>query len=862
MLSMAAFRPGQRLDGYEILDVLGQGGMGTVYRALQVSMRRHVALKVLSPELAERDPSFCERFVAEARAAGRLNHPNIIAVHDVGQTVIDEHQVFYYVMELIEGQDCKLLLRQHGRLDTDQVASIAQGIAAALVYAEAVGIVHRDIKPENIMLTNDGMIKLADLGLALQLDQVEAVESPGDRRVMGTPRYMSPEQARGRPVDHRSDQYCLGAALFHLLTGQPPYQATTSKELMRAHVLSAVPDPRTVFPGISEPWRRLLMSMLSKRPEERYPSAEALLNAIRSVNDGRIPTQPPAPGITLPPRRQNQAIIIAGVVIGLIVLMVLVRSMASDDSESSMTVDDSEDTTPAMPSSSEARRLRAERLVAELPDDLEQAVKELRQQVRNPYFKGHEAAEMVLEEAYKQRRQALWQRREARRKQAMAVLQDIQQQVQAGQLQQAATALAAQAQELQEQVPEAYQQTQEALAQAVDSAARSTIATINQAETADVITQALRSYRESLAPEQLDQRVMKLAAARQEALEAARLEAEKAAREARLQQEQETWQQMRQLLLASRGESGIAQPVPALEEAAAVTEDAERQARYERLAGIYAAVADIESAVRDHVHHTPPLISISGMDREAILLDIYGDRVEVRTLYPHGILEVARDSVDVDWGDLAYEALPADAEHLIADIPHWLWYWHLGGEAPPDLVDQQQAEEDDAPAAEDPSMDEQARDPTDELTLAAPPAASDFTLDLGWPGSGADSVQPPWRATQEPVQALIEAPPTFLAINGFSLNREQALASFQHFDGQLNNRIAQPIMQLHDVGLRWSCAAPMTRSSILERQIPLSVLQHGIAQRISVDCQLGPSSLILIGLAQRGHRIRIGFDSR
>ncbi|GDY14682.1 hypothetical protein LBMAG53_35600 [Planctomycetota bacterium] len=285
-------QPGQQLGGYQVEALIGRGGMGEVYRARQLSMDRHVALKVLSPRLARQDPQFAARFVEEARAAGRLNHGNLVAVHDVGQAPLPNHgeEVHYFSMELVDGESVKEVLVREGVCSEELVAIVMLGMAEALCYAETVGIIHRDIKPDNIMLTSKRTVKLADLGLATQAGS----QAPGDRdeqgkaKVMGTPLYMSPEQARAYPLDHRSDQYSLGATLFHMLTGEPPYPGDDARTIMRSHVYDEIPDPQTVRAEVSAAWKTVCMKLMAKDPAERYANAEALRTAVRAAVGGRV----------------------------------------------------------------------------------------------------------------------------------------------------------------------------------------------------------------------------------------------------------------------------------------------------------------------------------------------------------------------------------------------------------------------------------------------------------------------------------------------------------------------------------------------------------------------------------------------
>ncbi len=298
-------QPKQQLAGYEIDELVGKGGMGEVYRACQISMDRVVALKILAPRLAKQDPIFAKRFVDEARAAGRLNHPNIIAVHDVGKAPLPgapegEPELDYFSMEYVDGESVKDVIDRQGVVPLSLVAQIMLGMAEALVYAEAQGIVHRDIKPDNIMLTNDNVVKLADLGLALQLGGEEIVSEKDDQgrgKVMGTPLYMSPEQARALAVDSHSDQYSLGATLFHMLTGKPPFKGENAKAIMRAHVFDPVPDPKTINHDISEAWRQLSMKLMAKNPQERFANAQAMKTAVVAAISGHH-----VPGIS---RRQR-----------------------------------------------------------------------------------------------------------------------------------------------------------------------------------------------------------------------------------------------------------------------------------------------------------------------------------------------------------------------------------------------------------------------------------------------------------------------------------------------------------------------------------------------------------------------------
>ncbi|MDA3960887.1 MAG: serine/threonine-protein kinase [Planctomycetota bacterium] len=289
---MATIRPDMQLGGYTILSFIGKGGMGEIWLARQTSIGRDVALKILSPKLVAKNPKFAERFIAEAQAAGRLNHPHIIGVHDVGKVEFDGEFIHYFSMEYVDGENFRQIVDRDGPADVEMIAKVMAAMADALSYAHGIGMIHRDIKPENIMITKDGRVKLADFGLAMLVDSEEATEVERDQsgriKVMGTPLYMSPEQARGRPLDFRSDLYSLGATLFQFLTGRAPYRRNNSKEVMRAHVHDDVPDPADIV-DCPESWRQLCMQLLAKKPEDRCADPASFRDlvqaAIAGVND-------------------------------------------------------------------------------------------------------------------------------------------------------------------------------------------------------------------------------------------------------------------------------------------------------------------------------------------------------------------------------------------------------------------------------------------------------------------------------------------------------------------------------------------------------------------------------------------------
>ncbi len=270
--SLAKAKQEKTLGGYRLLERVGRGGMGTVYRAIQISLDREVAFKVLSPELVK-DKSFVEQFFREARAAGQLNHPHIVQVYDVGQ----EGDTFYYSMEFVRGGSLEDRLREQGRLSVEESLRVAHETATALEYAELRGIVHRDIKPDNLMLAEDGRVRVADLGLALSLKS--SADTKG-QPILGTPHFISPEQALRRDIDIRSDIYSLGATLYRMLAGRTVFTGASAEEIIRKAVRDEPQPLRELNPEVPEKVAALVHRMLKKNPDERFASARELREAL------------------------------------------------------------------------------------------------------------------------------------------------------------------------------------------------------------------------------------------------------------------------------------------------------------------------------------------------------------------------------------------------------------------------------------------------------------------------------------------------------------------------------------------------------------------------------------------------------
>ncbi len=281
--------PGEKFGPYEIVSPLGAGGMGEVYRARDSRLNRDVALKILPPDLAN-DPDRRKRFELEARAVAALNHPNIVAVYDVGDA--------YIVSELVDGEPLK-----SGNLPLRKITEIAVQIAAGLAAAHDAGIVHRDLKPDNILLTRDGRPKILDFGLAKVQPPKAAPDATVTLRteagvVMGTPGYMSPEQVRGLAVDQRSDIFSFGVILHELLSGQRAFQGETAVDTMQAILRQDPPDlPETVPQNLKE----IVRHCLEKEPPNRFQSARDLGFALSvSPTTGTRKAVPATPKNRLP----------------------------------------------------------------------------------------------------------------------------------------------------------------------------------------------------------------------------------------------------------------------------------------------------------------------------------------------------------------------------------------------------------------------------------------------------------------------------------------------------------------------------------------------------------------------------------
>ncbi|TET39218.1 MAG: hypothetical protein E3J72_00825 [Planctomycetota bacterium] len=268
---------GREIGGCVIEAKIGQGGMGAVYRGMQTSLRRHVAIKILPEHLAE-NASYISRFLRESEIVASIRHPNIVAVHDRGQA----GSIYYFIMELIQGRTVSDLVAEKKTLPPGDALEIARQAALALGTAAEEGIIHRDIKPDNIMIDRGGLVKVTDFGLVKNTMETTGGITAANQ-VMGTPAFMSPEQCQGRIADHKSDIYSLGMTLYMLLTGGPAFKAETTMAVMYMHINES-PEPAHVRnPSVPESIWHVIERMIAKKPEERFQDWPSVLQAFASL---------------------------------------------------------------------------------------------------------------------------------------------------------------------------------------------------------------------------------------------------------------------------------------------------------------------------------------------------------------------------------------------------------------------------------------------------------------------------------------------------------------------------------------------------------------------------------------------------
>src|SRR3954447_9934361 len=273
------------LGDFQVERLLGRGGMGEVYLARQSSLNRPVALKVLRTDLLTK-PTYLSRFEAEATMVAKLNHPNIVHIYTLG--CVDG--IRFIAMEYVQGTNLRDYLLKKGVLDLPLALSIMKQAGVAVGAAGGLGLIHRDIKPENLLLTKKGQVKVADFGLCRDQDSERLdITQPGI--TLGTPLYMSPEQAQGHALDHRSDLYSLGVTFYHMLAGEPPFRADTPLALALKHVKDAPVSLAVHRPDLPPDLSRLVMKLMAKDPDERYQSASEMLRDLAKIR-GALNTVP------------------------------------------------------------------------------------------------------------------------------------------------------------------------------------------------------------------------------------------------------------------------------------------------------------------------------------------------------------------------------------------------------------------------------------------------------------------------------------------------------------------------------------------------------------------------------------------
>ena len=261
---------------YELIEKIGEGGMAIVYKAKCRLLNRYVAIKILRPEFTK-DEQFVENFRRESQAAAGLSHPNIVSVYDVGQ----EGNIHFIVMELVEGKTLSELIEEKGRLDYKEAINITRQVASALSLAHKNQIVHRDIKPHNILITNTGVAKLADFGIAKAVSASTIIG--GNNKVMGSVHYFSPEQARGAYVDERSDIYSLGIVLYEMLTGKVPFDGDNPISIALMHINDPMPSVSAEVPGIPPQLEKIIMKATDKYQTNRYRTADEMIEDLDNI---------------------------------------------------------------------------------------------------------------------------------------------------------------------------------------------------------------------------------------------------------------------------------------------------------------------------------------------------------------------------------------------------------------------------------------------------------------------------------------------------------------------------------------------------------------------------------------------------
>ncbi|HVW06157.1 MAG TPA: serine/threonine-protein kinase, partial [Vicinamibacterales bacterium] len=281
---------GQHISKYRVTEQIGRGGMGTVYRAIDETLHREVAIKVLNTEL--NDPTVARRFRAEAVTVARLNHPGIATIYEL----LQHEGQWLMVMEFVRGETLERLCSRKGSLPVDQAADLCMQTLSALAHAHSLGVVHRDLKPANLMVTDGGSIKIMDFGIA-RVAGTEHLTSAGF--MMGTPAYMAPEQVLGQEIDARTDLYATGVVLYHLTTGRLPFKGDTPLEMAQSRINDTPTPARSVREDLPAWLAQVLDISLTRAPERRFQTALLFREALRR-GLANLPIETPAPAAPPP----------------------------------------------------------------------------------------------------------------------------------------------------------------------------------------------------------------------------------------------------------------------------------------------------------------------------------------------------------------------------------------------------------------------------------------------------------------------------------------------------------------------------------------------------------------------------------
>lgn len=325
--SGASLAPGSDFGPrYRIDSLLGRGGMGQVYKAYDRELDRAVALKLIRPELTF-DPESIRRFKQELLLASRISHKNVLRIHDLG----DVNGMKFISMAYIEGEDLFRLLKKRGRFSIDESVSIARQLAAALEAAHAEGVIHRDLKPQNVLIDGEGQAYVSDFGLAKSLEASSGVMTQAGE-ILGTPRYMAPEQMEGKPADHRSDLYALGLILFEMTTGDIPFSGESMTQMMAHRITQRVKDPKLLNPDVPEYLSNIILRCLERDPAKRYSSAREIGRDLDAGHATR-PAHTRSVQLTLPVFESRRSKLAAGAA-SLVLLAVIVGLVAYTHSRS------------------------------------------------------------------------------------------------------------------------------------------------------------------------------------------------------------------------------------------------------------------------------------------------------------------------------------------------------------------------------------------------------------------------------------------------------------------------------------------------------------------------------------------------